>query len=163
MPQILEYIDKKELHTYIYNTEFSNETKEAIEGMIGVVLSSGENDVNLDLDDLKVVMSHGGMAFVGSAIYEGENSAVKAIELAIKNSSLDFSLLNKISGILLHFETHLDYPIMNMFDGMSVIHENTDPEADILWGTSSNMLVSTNYVKVTIFLAGFDKNNLTSL
>jgi len=41
-------LDKKELYTYIDNTEFSNEIKEKIKGMLGVVLPSRENDISLD-------------------------------------------------------------------------------------------------------------------
>ncbi|QOP45881.1 hypothetical protein [Sulfurimonas paralvinellae] len=80
-------IDKKELYTYIDNTEFSDEIKEAIKGMLGVVISSGDNDINLDVDDLKIIMGHGGVAFVGTGEFEDENSATKAIKLAIRNSS----------------------------------------------------------------------------
>jgi len=156
-------IDKKELYTYIDNTEFSNEIKEAIRGMLGVVLPSGENDINLDFDDLKVIMEHGGGVFVGTGEFEGENSAIEAIKLSIEDSSLDYSLMNKIAGMLIHFVVHPDLPIMQIAEAMEIIHENAHYEADIIWGTTTDKSVSENYVKATILFAGFEKNSFENM
>jgi len=148
-----------EMNRYIDNTEFSDEIKEAIKGILGTVLSGGDNDIKLDFDDLKTIMSHGGMAFVGSAEHEGENSAAKAIKLAIKNSTLDFSLFDKVTGILIHFETHPTLSLMDIGEAMEVINENANYEADVIWGiTTDSSLKNENYVKVTIVLTGLGKN-----
>ena len=148
------------MHTYIDNTEFSDEIKEAIKGILGVVMTSEENDINLDFDDVKTIMSHGGMAFVGSGEYEGENSATEAIKLAIKDSTLDFNLLDRVTGILIHIKTHPDFPLMEIGEAMEVINENAHDEADVIWGTSASELVGEKYVGVTVFFAGFEKENL---
>ena len=150
-------LDKKELYTYIDNTEFNNEIKEAIKGMLGVVISSGENDIKLDFDDLKGIMSHGGVAFSGIGAYEGENSATEAIKMAINDSSLDYALIDKLAGILIHFVIHPDLPIMNIAEAMEIIDENAHDEADIIWGTTTDESVSKNYVKATILFTGFEK------
>ena len=150
-------LDKQELYEYIDNTEFDKEIKEAIRGMIGVVISSGDNDINLDFEDLKVIMSHGGMAFSGIGEYDDENSATKAIKQAIINSSLDYKLMDKISGILIHFVVHPDLPIMDIAEAMEIIHENAHYEADIIWGTTTDESISENYVKATILFTGFEK------
>ena len=156
-------LDKKELYTYIDNTEFSNEIKEKIKGMLGVVLPSGENDINLDFEDLKVIMSHGGMAFSGIGEYDDENSATEAIKQAIINSSLDYKLMDKISGILIHFVVHPNLPIMDIAEAMEIIHENAHYEADIIWGTTTDKSVSLNYVKATILFTGFEKNDYKNI
>jgi len=156
-------LDKKELYTYIDNTEFSNEIKEKIKGMLGVVLPSGENDINLDFEDLKVIMSHGGVAFSGIGEYDDENSATEAIKQAIINSSLDYKLMDKISGILIHFVVHPDLPIMDIAEAMEIIHENAHYEADIIWGTTTDKSVSLNYVKATILFTGFEKNDYKNI
>jgi len=156
-------LDKQELYEYIDNTEFDKEIKEAIRGMIGVVISGGENDINLDFEDLKVIMSHGGMAFSGIGEYYGENSATEAIKQAIIHSSLDYKLMGKISGILMHFVVHPDLPIMDIAQAMEIIHENAHYEADIILGTTTNKSVSPNYVKVTILFTGFEKNDYKNI
>ena len=154
-------LDKQELYEYIDNTEFDKEIKEAIRGMIGVVISSGDNDINLDFEDLKVIMSHGGIAFSGIGEYDGkdENSALEAIKFSIVDSSLDYKLMDKISGILIHFVVHPDLPIMDIAEAMEIIHENAHYEADIIWGTTTDKSVSPNYVKATILFTGFEKND----
>jgi len=158
-------LDKQELYAYIDNTEFSKEIKEAIRGMIGVVISSGDNDINLDFEDLKVIMSHGGIAFSGIGEYNGkdENSALEAIKFSIVDSSLDYKLMDKISGILIHFVVHPDLPIMDIAEAMEIIHENAHYEADIIWGTTTDKSVSPNYVKATILFTGFDKNDYKNI
>lgn len=155
-------LDKKDLYAYIDNTKFSDEIKEAIKGMLGVVISSGDNDINLDFDDLKVIMEHGGVAFVGTGDFEGENSVMQTIRLAIKNSSLNYDLIDKAAGMLIHFVVHPDLPIMEIAQAMDIIYENAYHEADIIWGTTTDKSVSENYVKATILLTGFEKNILAN-
>jgi cell division protein FtsZ len=155
-------LDKKELYTYIDNTEFSDEIKEAIKGMLGVVISSGDNDINLDFDDLKVIMEHGGAAFVGTGEFEDENAVTQAIRLAIKNSSLNYDLIDKAAGMLIHLVIHPDLPMMEIAEAMNILYENAHYEADVIWGTTTDKSVSENYVKATILFAGFEKNILAN-
>ena len=150
-------LDKKELCTYIDKTEFSDEIKEAIKGMLGVVIASGENDITLDFKDLKFIMGHGGIAFVGTGESNAKGSATKAIQLAIKNSSLDFDSIDKIAGFLIHFVIHPNLPIIDIIEAMKTIYENAHDEADIIWGTTTDESISKDYVKATILLTGFKK------
>ena len=157
-------LDKQELYEYINNTAFSKEIKEAIKGMTGVVISSGDNnDINLDFEDLKVIMNHEGMAFSGIGEYDDENSATEAIKQAIINSSLDYKMMKKISGILIHFVVHPDLPIMDIAQAMEIIYENAHYEADIIFGTTTDKSVSPNYVKATILFTGFEKNSFENM
>jgi len=152
------HLDKKELYKYIDNTEFSDAIKESIKGMLGVVIPSGDNDINLDFDDLKAIMEHGGVAFVGSGEAYSKDSMTEALTLAIQDSSLEFNLIDKVAGFLMHFVIHPDFPIMNIADAMELINENANYEADIIWGTTTDKTLDENYVKATILFTGFDKN-----
>ena len=142
----------------IDSTEFSNKIKEVIEGMLGVVISSGDNDINHDFDDLKVIMEHGGVAFVGSGKAYGKDSATEALKLAIKDSSLEFSLIDKVAGFLMHFVMHPDFPITNIIEAMELIFENATHESDIVWGITTDKTLDENYVKASILFTGFEKN-----
>jgi len=116
--------DKQEMDLYVDATMFSDSIKEKIKAMSGVVLAIGENDIVLDFADLKAIMEHGGVAFVGTGEFEGEESATQALKLAIEASSLDYSLMPKILGVLIYFVIHPDFPILNLADAMETIHEN---------------------------------------
>jgi len=151
-------IDKKEIYSYIDKTEYSNDIKELIRKIIlGVLIPRGDNDINLDFDDLKIILDHGGIAFIGSGTYEGEDPATKALKLAIENSGLDLRLMDKVSGVLIHFEIHPDLPIMKIYEGMELINKNAHNQAEIIWGTTPEKTLPENYAKVTILFTGFNK------
>ncbi len=105
--------ERKELYTYIDKTGLTNEIKEELKEILGLVIRSEDNDINLDFDDLKNIMNHVGIIFGGIGEYDGKKSATKAIELAIKNSSFDYSLMNKVMGTLVHFSIHPELSIID--------------------------------------------------
>ncbi len=152
-------VDMKKIYQHINKTNFSDTIKEDIKGMFEVISSGGDNDINLDFADIEVILNHGGVAFVGSGEHEGENSATEAIKLAIKGSTLNFSLINKISGIWIHLEMHPAFPLMDIAEAMEILHENAHYKADIICGTTTDESLSENYVKATILFTGFEKNS----
>jgi cell division protein FtsZ len=146
-------LDKQELYTYMDRRGFSNEIKLKIKEMFGVVLS-GANDIKIDIDDFKSILDHGNKALCGFSEYEGANAVAKAIQLSIQDSSLDYTLLHKASGILIHFIIHPDLDIVNIIDAMEAIHESAYEEADVIWGTTTHKTEKQNFVKVQILFTG---------
>ena len=130
---------------------------QAVSGTSGVILSNGDNDINLDFADLRTVMDHKGMALMGVGEHEGENAAYEAIKAAIESPLLDNMSINGALGVLVHFNMHPDFPIMEIYDAMNVIHESADDEADIIMGTSTDTDLPVSYVKITIVATGFEK------
>ncbi|MBN2781884.1 MAG: cell division protein FtsZ [Campylobacterales bacterium] len=130
---------------------------QAVSGTSGIILSSGDNDINLDFADLKTVMNHKGMALMGVGEHEGENAAYEAIKAAIESPLLDNMSINGALGVLVHFKIHPDFPIMEIYEAMNVVNESADDNADIIFGTSTDDTLSENYVKITIVATGFDK------
>ncbi len=136
---------------------------QAVSGTSGVILSSGEYDINLDFADLQTVMSHRGMALMGVGEHEGENAAYEAIKAAIESPLLDNMSINGAMGVLVHFNMHPEFPLMEISDAMSVIHESAHEDAEVIWGTSTDDNIEPNYVKITIIATGFEKDiNTTS-
>ena len=130
---------------------------QAVSGTSGVILSNGDNDINLDFADLQTVMSHKGMALMGVGIHEGDNAAYEAIKAAIESPLLDNMSINGAMGVLVHFSMHPDFPIMEIYEAMNVVNESADDEADIIFGTSTDVSLAENYVKITIVATGFEK------
>ena len=130
---------------------------QAVSGTSGVILSNGDNDINLDFADLQTVMNHKGMALMGVGEHEGENAAYEAIKAAIESPLLDNMSINGALGVLVHFNMHPDFPIMEIYDAMNVVTESADDDADIIFGTSTDTTLSENYVKITIVATGFEK------
>lgn len=130
---------------------------QAVSGTSGVILSSGDNDINLDFADLQTVMSHQGMALMGVGEHEGENAAYEAIKAAIESPLLDNMSINGAMGVLVHFKIHPDFSFIDMSEAMEVVYESAHDDADVIWGTSTDPELPENYVKITIVATGFDK------
>jgi len=130
---------------------------QAVSGTSGVILSNGENDINLDFADLQTVMSHKGMALMGVGEHEGENAAYEAIKAAIESPLLDNMSINGALGVLVHFKMHPSFSMIELADAMEVVHESADDEAEVIWGTSTDESIPENYIKITIVATGFEK------
>jgi len=130
---------------------------QAVSGTSGVILSSGDNDINLDFADLQTVMSHKGMALMGVGEFEGENAAYEAIKAAIESPLLDNMSINGARGVLVHFKMHPEFPMMEIAEAMDVVHESAHDEADVIWGTSTDANIPENFIKITIVATGFEK------
>ena len=131
---------------------------QAVSGTSGVILSSGDNDINLDFADLQTVMSHKGMALMGVGEHEGENAAYEAIKAAIESPLLDNMSINGAMGVLVHFQMHPDFPMMELAEAMEVVHDSAHDDAEVIWGTSTDDSIGENYIKITIVATGFEKD-----
>ncbi|SFV75705.1 Cell division protein FtsZ [hydrothermal vent metagenome] len=131
---------------------------QAVSGTSGIIISSGENDINLDFADLKTVMEHRGMALMGVGEYEGDNAAYEAIKAAIESPLLDNMSINGALGVLVHFNIHPEFPIMEVTQAMDVVEESAHEDADVIFGTTTDKNLPLNYVKITIVATGFEKN-----
>jgi cell division protein FtsZ len=131
---------------------------QAVSGTSGVILSSGDNDINLDFADLRTVMSYKGMALMGVGEHEGENAAYEAIKAAIESPLLDNMSINGAMGVLVHFKMHPNFPMMELAEAMDVVHESAHEEAEVIWGTSTDASLPENYIKITIVATGFEKD-----
>lgn len=130
---------------------------QAVSGTSGVILSSGEQDINLDFADLQTVMSHRGMALMGVGEYEGDNAAYEAIKAAIESPLLDNMSINGAMGVLVHFSVNPNFPIFEMSEAMEVVNESAHEDASVIFGTSTDESLSEEYVKITIVATGFEK------
>ena len=130
---------------------------QAVAGTSGVILASGENDINLDFADLQTVMSHRGMALMGVGTHTGENAAYEAIKSAIESPLLDNMSINGAMGVLVHFHMHPDFPLLEMNEAMQVVEESADEEADVILGTTTDSTLAMDYIRVTLVATGFEK------
>ncbi len=130
---------------------------QAVSGTSGVILSSGENDINLDFADLKTVMSHRGMALMGMGEHQGENSAYEAIKGAIESPLLDNMSINGAMGVLVHFNIHPNYPLMDISEAMEVVHESAHEESEVIFGTSTDETLPEDFVRITLVATGFEQ------
>jgi len=131
----------------------------AVSGTSGVILSSGDNDINLDFADLQTVMSHRGLALMGVGEYQGENAAYEAIKNAIESPLLDNMSINGALGVLVHFSMHPEFPFMELSAAMDVVHNSVDDGADVIFGTTTDENIPEDFIRITLVATGFEKKS----
>jgi len=129
----------------------------AVSGTSGMILASGENDINLDFADLQTVMSHRGLALMGVGEYKGENAAYEAIKNAIESPLLDNMSITGALGVLVHFNTHPDFPLMELSSAMEVVHKSVDESAEVIFGTTTHEDFPLDFIRITLVATGFEK------
>ena len=129
---------------------------QAVGGISNVILSHGDNDINLDFADVKTIMSHRGLALMGVGYSAGANAAYDAAKAAIESPLLDNISIDGAMGVLVHFDIHPDYPILEISEAMDIIEENADEDAYVIFGTTTNQDMDIEEVKITIIATGFD-------
>jgi len=132
---------------------------QAVGGISKVILSHGDNDINLDFADVKTVMSHRGLALMGTGYSSGNNAAYDAAKAAIESPLLDNISIDGAMGVLVHFDIHPDYPIMEISEAMNIIEDSADEEAAVIFGTTTNDNLEVDEVKITIIATGFEDKN----
>jgi len=128
----------------------------AVSGISGVILSYGQNDINLDFADVKTVMSHRGLALMGVGEAQGSNSAYEAIKCAIESPLLDNMSINGAMGVLVHFTIHPDYPLVDIGEAMDIVYESADEDAHVIFGTTTDENMEPDRVKITLVATGFE-------
>ena len=132
---------------------------QAVGGISKVILSHGDNDINLDFADVKTVMSYRGLALMGTGYSSGNNAAYDAAKAAIESPLLDNISIDGAMGVLVHFDIHPDYPIMEISEAMNIIEDSADGEASVIFGTTTNASLEVDEVKITIIATGFEDKN----
>jgi cell division protein FtsZ len=129
----------------------------AVQGTSGVVLSSGENDINLDFADLQTVMGHHGMALMGMGEFQGQNAAYEAIKSAIESPLLEDVSINGALGVLINFNINPNYPLVEINDAMDIVEDSADEDAEVMFGTNTDASMPIDLVRVTIIATGFEQ------
>ncbi|PAF48562.1 cell division protein FtsZ [Helicobacter sp. 12S02634-8] len=138
--------------------EVDNILARAVNGISGVILNHGENDINVDFADVRTVMSHKGLALMGTGEAIGENAALEAVKNAIESPLFDNLSINGAMGVLVNFELNPQYPLFEINEAMSLVEEATSQgEADIVFGTMTGADFPLDEVRVTVIATGFEK------
>lgn len=129
----------------------------AVNGMSGIILTHGENDINVDFADVKTVMSHRGLALMGIGESQGNNAAYEAIKNAVESPLFDNMSINGAMGVLVNFHISPEYPLDEIHEALGVIHDCADEDADVIFGTTTDENAENDHVRITIVATGFEK------
>lgn len=112
-----------------------------------------EGLINLDLADVKSVLSGMGTAMMGTGEASGEQRGVDAARAAVVNPLLDDVTLRGAKSLLLSISGGSDLTLFEVHDAVDYVREQLDTEANIIFGaTLDESLVGC--IRVSIVASG---------
>jgi cell division protein FtsZ len=126
--------------------------RQGIQGISEVITTPG--DINLDFADVRRIMSEAGPALMAIGKADGENRAVEAAQAAIASPLLDVNI-HGARGVLFNVSSSGTMGLHELNMAAQVIAEVVDPEAEIIFGTSTDKDLGEE-VKITLIAVGFD-------
>lgn len=119
--------------------------------------------INVDFADVQTVMANSGIAIMGSGVSEGEDRALKAIQLALTSPLLNNNDITGAKNILLNITSGIEEISM---DEVGIITDyvthSVSKDALIIWGTGIDEQLGDR-VSVTIIATGFEANDIPEL
>lgn len=128
----------------------------AAKGIAEIITVTGS--INVDFEDVRTVMSDSGVAIMGSAIGEGEDRAIKAVEKALLSPLLNDNNIVGANYVLLNItygttEIQMD----EVIEITDYIQSEAGDTADVIWGHGFDENLG-DQICVTLIATGFNSN-----
>src|SRR5680860_1062404 len=125
--------------------------RQGVQGICDLVTVPGL--INLDLADVRTIMTDAGTAHMGIGMAQGEGRAEKATEVAINSSLLETSIQGA-RGILLNISGGEDLSLFEVNQVAELINHAADVEANIIFGAVVDDSLQ-EMLRVTVGATGF--------
>lgn len=117
--------------------------------------------VNVDLEDVRTVLTDSGDAIMGSAIASGEDRAITAIKEALNSPLLINSDISSSENVLLNISSGIDENEVTMDEVSEItgyLEEHLKDGAQIIWGNTHNEELEDK-LQVTVVVTGLNIND----
>ena len=125
---------------------------QAVRGISDLITVHGL--INLDFNDVRTIMSEMGMALMGAAVASGEDRAVEAAQKAISSPLLEDVSIQGARGVLINITGGPDLTIHEVNEAATLIQEEADDEANIIFGAVIDDSLS-DQIRITVIATGF--------
>jgi cell division protein FtsZ len=117
-----------------------------------------EGYVNVDFEDVNTVMRDSGVAIMGTATYEGDNRAKKAVQAALNSPLLEDNDIRGAQHILLNISSgRVEVTMDEVFEITEYIQAEAGYGTDLIWGNCFDEALGEK-LSVTIIATGFEQN-----
>lgn len=117
--------------------------------------------INLDFADVTSVMKDAGLAHMGVGHASGKDKAEMAAKAAISSPLLETSI-DGASGVIINVTSSPDIGLDEIDTAASMVREQADPEANIIWGAAFDENMEDE-MTVTVIATGFDKDKTAAV
>lgn len=129
----------------------------AAKGIAEIITVTGY--INVDFEDVRTVMKDSGVAIMGSGLANGENRALRAIEMALNSPLLNDNNIEGANNLLLYIASGKEEITMDEVSEITdYIQEMTKNSAEVIWGNGIDESLNDN-ISVTIIATGFDEEH----
>ncbi|MBR1779724.1 MAG: cell division protein FtsZ [Clostridia bacterium] len=113
--------------------------------------------VNLDFADVTAVMKDAGFAHMGVGRASGQEKAEAAASMAISSPLLE-TAINGAKGVIINITSSPDIGLDEIEVASSMIAEQADKEANIIWGAAFDESMEDE-ISVTVIATGFENES----
>ena len=128
--------------------------RQAVQGISDLITVPGF--INVDFADVKSIMKGMGIALMGTGHALGDNRAQEATQRAISSPLLEEATIQGAKGVLVNITGGADLTLFEVDEAMHIIHDEADPDANIIFGTVTDERLQ-NEMKITVIATGFEK------
>ncbi|MCD4731808.1 MAG: cell division protein FtsZ [Bacteroidales bacterium] len=126
----------------------------AAKGIAEIITVTGY--INVDFEDVKTVMKDSGTAIMGSAVAEGENRALEAVEQALTSPLLNDNHIKGSDNILLYIASGDEEITMDeVMEITDYIQKEAGQNAEIIWGNGKEANLG-NKISISLVATGFN-------
>jgi len=120
------------------------------------MVDNKENNINIDLDDLKKVFSHKGITLSTSSHTKGENSALKAFNEILNSPFFEDNKIYLAKSLVINITTNEHYRLIDIDEAQEkVLGDIIDnEEIDIIMGMETDNNLSDDEIIITILASG---------
>lgn len=111
--------------------------------------------INLDLADVRRVMTQAGVCHMGIGRSSGEGRSSNAIRQAINSPLLD-TTIDGARGVIINFTGGRDMRIREVDEAASIVRDAVSPDADIIFGAVIDPEMADD-IMITVIASGFDR------
>lgn len=111
--------------------------------------------INLDLADVRRVMTQAGVCHMGIGRASGEGRSANAIRQAINSPLLD-TTIDGARGVIINFTGGRDMRIREVDEAASIVRDAVSPDADIIFGAVVDPEMADD-IMITVIASGFDR------
>jgi cell division protein FtsZ len=131
----------------------------AAKGIAEVISVTGA--INVDFNDVNTVMKDSGVAIMGSAVADGENRAIEAVQRALTSPLLNDNDISGAKYVLLNI-TYGDKEVLmdEIADITDYIQDEAGSTADVIWGHAYDETLGEG-ICVTLIATGFNVSPVT--
>ena len=158
-------IDNQKIYSVFGGLTMSEGFKKANDVLVTAVKSiseviTKEGDINVDMNDVRMVMGDSGMATMGIGEAEGEGRAEMAVEEAFKSPLLGDCDLKSSKGLLINISCESSsFTMAELQQALEAVKSYTGQPDNFKRGIVNDPTLG-NKVRITVIATGFDVLNL---